>query len=85
MPDRFEARAPDYNLAMLVGDKRNPSVGSGWTQPDKSITIKLHPGVVLQAGPTVKLRLFPKDSVPGVVGTTRKPPASFDDMDDIPF
>lgn len=97
MPNDFEARAPDFNLAMLVGQQRNPSVGSGWTQPDGSITIKLHPGVALQAGPTVKLRLFPKDFVPRAPGGSSRPAqaparphtrpaAGFDDMDDdIPF
>lgn len=58
-----EARPPDYNLAMMVGNDRNPSVGSAWRQPDGSIQIRLHPGVIIQSGfdNKVKLRLFTYD------------------------
>ena len=98
---RKTGRTPDYDLSALSNssDLRG-KVGAAWINDDGSISIKLNPFVVLNAGEDLQLRLFAyrtkedwdrirtqeKNSAatPSVAEPAPKP--KFDDMeDDIPF
>lgn len=61
------ARKPDYQLSYLNKTTEEKGViGCGWQNDNGSISVKLNPLVVMQAGPSVVFTLFPVAGKPVV-------------------